>query len=770
LQVGPPAEQVKQLGTRVRLIDLKDELKDFADTAAIVANLDLVISIDTSVVHLTGAMGKPVWVLLNNSPDWRWLLEREDSPWYPTARLFRQSTLGNWQGVVTRVERELRELVARTAVAAGDEPRSGTAVLAGLPIDCIGAGSARPAGSPPEVFQRGEKSALAGGHSMSKQLSLEPRVRKLLRKGIAHHQAGRRGAAEACYRRSLEVDPRCPQALHLLGLLAQQAGQYQESIRLIGESLALNPDDPDTLNSLAESYLGQGEIQPASECYQRLAELLPQSAEAHHRLGKMQERLGEWEAATASYQLALALQPDSPDLHGSLARLQYKQEAFAEAVESCRRALALDPNRHEILTQLGNALTDLGNYGAAVEALRRALALKPDSPHAVFGLGYFFERKGDLASATDAYRNALKLDAQLSGAHLHLGSARLLEGNLGEAAECFERVLKLAPDCAEARAFLGLIHLKQGNFRLGLSEYEDRWTTPYGFRFRRKFLQPLWKGEPLEGSRILLHAEQGMGDTLQFVRYVPLVAARGAKVVLEVQPRLHRLLAQTPGAVKVIGLGEALPEVDWQCPLLSLPLALGTELNTIPAEIPYVDPDPAQVEAWRQRLPGNSLRIGLAWAGSPLHPHEIWRSIPLEQVAPLTNLEGTTFYSLQMGAPADQVKQLGDRVHLIDLQGEQKDFADTAAIVANLDLVISIDTSVAHLAGAMGKPVWVLLHKSADWRWLLEREDSPWYPTARLFRQSTLRNWQDVVTRVEGELRELVAKTAVAAQNGVLAG
>ena len=595
---------------------------------------------------------------------------------------------------------------------------------------------------------------------MSKQLSLHPRVRKLLKRGIEHQQAGRRGPAEACYRRSLKADPRCPQALHLMGLLAQQAGDYRESIRLLEQSLALNPDDRDTLNSLAEAYFDQGQIQPASQCYQRLAGLFPQSAEIHHRLGKTQERLGEWGAATASYRHALALQPDSPDLYGSLARLQSKQGVFAEAVESCRRALALDPIRHEIHTQLGNALTDLGNYGAAVEALRCALTLKPDSADAVLGLGRFFERKGDLTSAMDAYQNALKLNPQLSGAHLHLGSAQLLQGNLEEAAECFERILQLTPDSAEARAFLGLIHLKQGNFRRGLNEYEDRWVTPYGFRFRRTFSQPLWKGEPLEGSRILLHAEQGMGDTLQFVRYVPLVRARGGKVVLEVQPRLHRLLAQTPGAEEMICCGETHREVDWQCPLLSLPLALGTELNTIPAEIPYVCPDPAQAEAWRQRLAGNSLRIGLVWAGSPLHPHELWRSIPLEQLAPLTNIEGTTFYSLQMGPPADQVKQWGDRVRLIDLQDEQKDFADTAAIAANLDLVISIDTSVAHLAGAMGKPVWVILSKSADWRWLLDREDSPWYPTAHLFRQSTLGNWQDVVARVERELRELVARTA----------
>ena len=595
---------------------------------------------------------------------------------------------------------------------------------------------------------------------MSKQLSLDPRVRKLLKKGVKHHQAGRRGAAEACYRRSLKADPRCPQTLHLMGLLAQQAGKYQESIRWIGEALALNPDDPDTLNSLADSYIGQGQIQPASQCLQRLAELLPQSAEAHHRLGKTQERLGDWEAAMASYRRALALQPDSPDLHGSLGRLQYKQGAYGEAVECCRRALALDPNQDEILVQLGNALTELGNYGTAVEAHRHALALKPDSALAVFGLAYFFEHKGDIASAVDSYRHALKLNPRMEAAHLHLGIIHILQGDMGEAAECFERVLELTPDSAEAHSFLGLVHLAQGNFRLGWREYEDRRGTPQFLRARRKFSQPLWKGEPLEGSRILLYAEQGLGDTIHFVRYVPLVAARGGRVVLEVQSRLHRLLAHTPGAEKVICHGAALPEVDWQCPLLSLPLAFGTELNSIPAKIPYVDPDPSQVEAWRQRLRGNSFRTGLAWGGSPVHPHDARRSISLEHLAPLTCVEGATFYSLQMGPPAEQVKPLGPRVHLIDLQNEQKDFADTAAIVASLDLVISIDTSVAHLAGAMGKPVWILLYKSADWRWLLDREDTPWYPTARLFRQSTPGNWQEVVTRVERELRELVVRTA----------
>ena len=534
LQMGPPAEQLKQLSSRVRLVDLQDEQKDFADTAAIVANLDLVISVDTAVAHLAGAMGTPVWVLLHKSSDWRWLLDREDSPWYPTARLFRQSTLGNWPEVVGRVHGELRELVASTAAAAGAEPSAGAASSAGLSLDWSEADTARPPGQ--QTLHQGEESTFTGGHSVPKQLQLHPQVRKLLSKGIKHHQAGRRERAQAYYQRSLKFDPRCAQAFHLLSLLAQQAGQVEEAIQLLGQALAANPNDSDALKSLADAHIGQGQIQMASDCLQRLTELDPQSAETHHRLGSAQERLGNWEAASTSYGRALALEPDSPDRHRSLASLQYKQAAFAESAQTCRRALALDPNRHDIHTQLGNALTDLGNYGGAVEALRCALALKPDSALAVFSLGYFFEKKGDLASAADAFRNALQLNPELDGAHLHLGIIHILQANFGEAAECFERALELTPNIPEARSFLGLIHLAQGNYSLGWSEYEDRRGTAQFLRNRRSFPQPIWKGEPLEGSRILLYAEQGLGDTLQFVRYVPLVAARGGKVILEVRP------------------------------------------------------------------------------------------------------------------------------------------------------------------------------------------------------------------------------------------
>jgi hypothetical protein len=301
----------------------------------------------------------------------------------------------------------------------------------------------------------------------------------------------------------------------------------------------------------------------------------------------------------------------------------------------------------------------------------------------------------------------------------------------------------------------------QGNFREGWEEYEARWDTESFGAVKRSFSQPLWRGEPLAGESILLHAEQGFGDTMQFVRYVPLVASRGGQVVLEIQPRLRRLLGNLPGAAKVIVRGEELPEFSWHCPLLSLPLAFDTRLANIPAKVPYLYPGEMEVQKWSRRLQGDGLRVGLAWAGNPNHVREGERSIPLEQLAPLMQVAGTTFYSLQKGPATAQIHKLPG-IRLIDLDSQQNDFADTAAIIANLDLVITVDTAVAHLAGAMGKPVWVLLHHVPDWRWLLHRDDSPWYPAARLFRQTIAKDWTSVIGRVRMELAaasELIPST-----------
>jgi tetratricopeptide (TPR) repeat protein len=556
---------------------------------------------------------------------------------------------------------------------------------------------------------------------VSGAVSPQHRLQKLLKKGVKHHREGHVELAEACYRKILNVDPLSSEAKQMLRVLQGTAAIGEESSR------------------------------PLSAAFSDDAGMHPESTQTHQRLGEAHERAGDLQAAANSYQRALALKPDSAELHCHLARTLYQAGALQSAAELYRRALVLDPKKHEIYNDLGLVLTDLGNFAAALEVFRRSLINNPRSAKTIAGLGRLFERKGDLISAAEAYRDAIKLDPRLLAAYVDLGFVLYGLGELAEASDCFARLRKLQPDSAEATVNLGLIHLLQGNLGAGWAEYESRWKVGVGDD--RKFLQRRWKGEPLDGERILLYAEQGLGDTMQFVRYVPLVAERGGDVVLEVQPALHDLLARADGASRVIRRGDTLPEFLWQCPLMSLPLALGTELNTIPARIPYVVPDASRVEAWRERLQDNTRRIGLAWAGNPGHPRDRLRSIALEQLVPLLNVAGTTFYSLQFGSGAEQIKQLPPGLRLVDLGDELKDFANVAAIVANLDLVISIDSAVAHLAGALGKPVWILLNKGCDWRWFLEREDSPWYPTARLFRQTTPGGWQEVVKRIEQELR-----------------
>ncbi len=584
---------------------------------------------------------------------------------------------------------------------------------------------------------------------MSGTTSPQQRLQKLLKKGVKHHREGRRELAEVCYRKILKLDPMSYEAKQMLWLLQEKTGPGPEPAPSVG---ATGAADENTLNNRAGLYLAEGNIQLAIDCLQRLVELRPNSAPAHQHLGEAQERLGDLHAAANSYQRALILKPDSSDLHCHLARVLNQGGAHELAAELYRRALALAPENHEIYSDLGSVLTELGKFDAALEALRRALKLNHRAAKTIANLGRLFERKCDLISAADAYRDAIKLDPKLLPAYVDLGFVLYGLGELAEAADCLDRLLKLDPDSAEAKANLGLIHLLQGQLSIGWAEYESRWKVEVGDH--RRFVQRQWKGEPLKGERILLHAEQGLGDTLQFVRYVPLVAAQGGEVVLEVQPALHGLLAGKDGLPQVIIRGDALPEFSWQCPLLSLPLAFSTELETIPANVPYISPDPARVEEWRQRLGRNTRRIGLVWTGNPSHPRNRLRSIPLEQLIPLIKVPGTTFYALQFGPGAEEMKQLPPDVLLINLGEELKDFVNVAAIVANLDMVISIDSAVAHLAGAMGKPVWILLNKGCDWRWFLEREDSPWYPTARLFRQVTPGGWPEVVNRIERELQQ----------------
>ncbi len=430
---------------------------------------------------------------------------------------------------------------------------------------------------------------------MPRSRSRQPQVRKLLARGVEYQRAGRAELAEECYRRALKVDPRCREAQRRRGLVARQPGPYQDSMESTQAALALDPDNPTLLTRLAESYAGLGEKDLALRYYRRVVELRPQSAEAHANLGEAHELFGDLVAAAESFRRALQLQPDSPAVNCSLANILRRLRDLPEALRLCEHALAVDPGRYETHRHLGVILTDMKNLEEAGKAFERSLQLKPDSSHTALTLSYFHFRRGDIAAAADWARRAIHLDPQMHLGHLALGSIYSQMGEWADALKYYERAKALCPNSADVVFFLGLLHLSHGNFALGWNEYEDRDDAR---RVRRMYPQRQWKGEPLNGARIFLHAEQGLGDTLQAVRYVPMVAARGGQVVLAVQPRLQRLLAQTAGAWKVITDGGTVADFQWQCPLLSLPLAFGTELCTIPAPIPYVHPEAALAQAW----------------------------------------------------------------------------------------------------------------------------------------------------------------------------
>ncbi len=443
--------------------------------------------------------------------------------------------------------------------------------------------------------------------------------------------------------------------------------------------------------------------------------------------------------------------PAAADLFAqSLRHHQYGQ--LNEAVAGYRRLLYLRPNDAETHNHLGLALADLGHAGEAAACHRRAIELRPDYAEAHNDLGAVLGEQGRPEEAAACFRRVIALRPDDAGAQYNLGKALKEQGQLDPAIACYRAAIALRPDYPDAHENLALALLARGDMPAGWEEYEWRWKTARGCRLRRNLAQPQWRGEAAEGRTLLIHAEQGFGDTLQFCRYAAMAAARGLRVILEVQRPLLRLLGNLAGVDRVIARGEALPEFDLHCPMLSLPLAFGTTLASIPAPGAYLHADAAQTAAWRARLIATGVqgpRIGLAWAGNAALPTDRRRSLAPARLAPLVALPGLHFVSLQKDGPAAP-----GAFRLTDFTQELGDFADTAALVANLDLVISVDTATAHLAAALGRPVWLLDRFDPDWRWLRGRRDSPWYPTLRLYRQPRPGDWDPVVAEV---LRDLAA-------------
>lgn len=564
--------------------------------------------------------------------------------------------------------------------------------------------------------------------------------------------------AVACFRRALELKPGYAVSHYNLGKAHQQQGKLDEAVASFRRALEFNPHYSAAHNSLGLALNAQGKADAAIDCYRRALQLTPDAAEVYLNLGDACRSQGMADEAIACYLRALELQPDYAAAHNNLGNAFQDQGMPAEAVACYRRALELEPDHVAAYNNLGNALQTLNKLDEAVVCFRRVLELEPDYAASHNNLGNAYLRQGKLDDAVTSYRRAVELQPNYAEAHNNLGSVFHELGKLEDAIACFRRAIDLRPDFAEAHHNLSLVLLLAGNFEQGWLEYEWR-------RKKKDFLfpaieQPLWDGGPLQGRTILLHDEQGLGDTLQFLRYAPLVKARGGRVLVACPPALTGILSRSPGIDELV-CSDSLPPFDVYAPLLSLPALFQTTLETIPANVPYLFADPNLVQAWRQKLESRrEFKIGIAWQGSPRNPADQRRSFPLDAFSPLARLEGVRLYSLQKGPGTGQLRALADQMDVEDL-GSRLDesggaFMETAAVMRNLDLVVTADTSIAHLAGGLGVPVWVALMHVPDWRWLLHGEGSLWYPSMRLFRQVERGNWADVFARIARAVRHLL--------------
>jgi tetratricopeptide (TPR) repeat protein len=671
LQKDPRDSDQAFLREHPAIVDLTEHLTDFAETAALVSCLDLVITVDTSVAHLAGALGAPTWVLLPYAPDFRWLLDRDDSPWYPTARLFRQDATRDYARVVARVR---GELLAQIAAFAAPERR--------------------------------RDSAAAALHDV----------------GLRHMKAGQHDQAVECFTHAIQREPQTgykADYLASLGEALQRQERYDEALQVFDKAVQLEPDDAALWTKLGGVL---GELKRDDDAvlsFEHALTLDPRHWEAAYRCGMVLHSLGRFEESLAHFNICNDLQPDrAATLYmRALALRDLKQ--FPEALDDNMRAHALDPANAEICNNIGSVLHGLGRDEDALPWFDRALVRRPDF--------------------------VVTLNSKaLSLSELH---------RFDEAMATYRRVLALDPNNAIAEWNLGLLQMLTGDFAAGWKGREARWRAlPMVFP---DFPQPVWLGDgDISGKTILIGADEGIGDAIQFARYLPMLAERGARVVLIMAEPVCSLLSRMPGVALCVPKSvKELPAFDIHCPMSSLPLAFGTRLDNIPTQVAYL-PAPAadRIAAWESRLGHHDrLRVGLVWSGNPVHKNDRNRSLPFRMLTHLLDVDAT-FVSLQKELRPEDAAALRERTDIVDLTAELTDFSETAALVSCLDLIITVDTSVAHLAAASGRPTWILLPYTPDYRWLLDRDDSPWYPTVRLFRQEATRDYASVIDRMRTAL------------------
>ncbi|MDD5176418.1 MAG: tetratricopeptide repeat protein [Sterolibacterium sp.] len=568
--------------------------------------------------------------------------------------------------------------------------------------------------------------------------------------------------AIASFGRAIELKPDYSEAYNNQGSALQNLGQHENAIASFDRAIEFQPENEFAHNNRGISLQKLGQHIDAIASFDQAILLNNSNGVAHNNRGISLLNLGRHEEAIVSFNRAIELTPDYFEAFINRGIALPTQERHEEALVSFDRAIVLRPGNGVAHNSRGMSLLHMGRYEEAIACFDRAIELVPNYFEAFNNRGFALPYVGRYEEALDSLDHAI--DDQEEDSF----DARNIRGNVlrdlkrhEEALESYRQALDLRPEDATAHYNESMCLLQMGNFSEGWKKLEWRWQTERYKKDKRDFPQPLWLGkQDLCGRTILLHAEQGLGDTIQFCRYSKLLAAQGATVILEVQPELKSMLINLAGVSQIIARGELLPDFDYHCPLLSLPLAFNTRLDSIPAEKCYLRSDPEYLNIWQAKLGRKTLpRIGLAWSGNRLFGNDHNRSIPLSNFVKLLSAHAQ-FICIQKDVRATDSPILDERKDIAQFGTDLHDFSDTAALVDLMDLVISVDTSVAHLAGALGKPVWLLLPFNPDWRWLLDRNDSPWYPSATLFRQSRSNDWNEVFERVLGKLASFSQCTA----------
>lgn len=544
-----------------------------------------------------------------------------------------------------------------------------------------------------------------------------PDPSRLFDLALSHHQAGRMAEAEPLYRQVLAIAPRHADSLHLLGVLYFQTGRAEVADVLIGQAIAIDSQRSDFFSN--------------------------------H--GLVLQTLGQLDAAIAQYGKALAIKPDNADALFNLGISLQLKEDYDGAIARYREAIHVKPDYCQAYNNIGTILQNQGKIDQAISSYQQVLRINPNNPEALNNLGFLFQSQGRLNEAIACYRKTLLVKPDYLEVINNLGNCLTALGRFGDALAVYAQAQRVDPRYPDAHWNESMVRLLLGDFAGGWPGYEWRWqvkgTAPHGLA------QPLWDGAPLNGKTILLHCEQGYGDCIQFIRYATQVKRQAAQVVVFAPPELARLFQTASGVDQVVTRWSEIPDCHCRAPLVTLPLIFKTTLATIPAGIPYLAAEPGAVATWRERFNDRFKdvkrpKIGIVWRGRPTHANDRNRSIAPAIFSGLLTQGAGCFVSLDKDRGDGGTARLFGDAPYLDAGGLLNDFADTAAAIAALDLVISVDTAVAHLAGALGKPAWVLLPAVPDWRWLLNRDDSPWYPSVRLFRQERIGDWDGVIAKV----------------------